>query len=176
MVEKQHLGRVLVDDDEWQIPVVQRGRHPAGELKSLDRSGVNNSANRHGLRAPLAAMLVLLGGSTLVLLVAPGSVVAALGSAALFGVGFTTGFAFVAMWSQEVFRDRPTTGFTLTIVSVATGFIVGPTLFGLLATGFDRPVALLIVAMPAFLAALVPPARGSSAPAGVAVGGPTNGP
>lgn len=133
-------------------------------------------ANRHGLRAPLAAMLVLLGGSTLVLLVAPGSVVAALGSAALFGVGFTTGFAFVAMWSQEVFRDRPTTGFTLTIVSVATGFIVGPTLFGLLATGFDRPVALLIVAMPAFLAALVPPARGSSAPAGVAVGGPTNGP
>jgi predicted MFS family arabinose efflux permease len=30
-------------------------------------------ANRYGLRGPLAVMLVLVGGSTLVLLVAPGS-------------------------------------------------------------------------------------------------------
>lgn len=116
-------------------------------------------ANRYGLRGPLAVMLVLLGGSTLLLLVAPGSMVATLGSAALFGVGFTTGFALVAMWSQQVFHDRPTTGFTLAIVFIAAGFIVGPSLFGVLATRLDRSVALLTAAIPALLAALVPPSR-----------------
>jgi predicted MFS family arabinose efflux permease len=116
-------------------------------------------ADRHGLRGPLAVMFVLLGASPLILLVAPGSVAAALGSAALFGVGFTTAFALVAMWSQQIFHDRPTTGFTLTIVCAAAGFIVGPSLFGVLATHVERSVALLAAALPALLAALVPPSR-----------------
>jgi predicted MFS family arabinose efflux permease len=117
-------------------------------------------ADRYGLRRPLAVMLVLVGGTTLALLAAPSSVSAALGSAALFGVGFTTGFALVVMWSQEVFHDRPTTGFTLTIVFIAAGFIVGPSLFGVLATHVSRAVALLATAAPALLVALVPPSLG----------------
>jgi predicted MFS family arabinose efflux permease len=102
-------------------------------------------------------MLVLVGGPTLLLLVAPGSAVAALGSSALFGVGFTTAFALLVMWSQQVFHDRPTTGFTLAIVFIAAGFIVGPSLFGVLATHVGRPAALLAAAAPALLVALVPP-------------------
>jgi predicted MFS family arabinose efflux permease len=102
-------------------------------------------------------MLVMVGGSTLVLLVAPGSMIAALGSAALFGVGFTTGFALIVMRSQQVFHDRPTTGFTLAIVCIAVGFIVGPSLFGVLTTRVGRPAALLAAASPALLVALVPP-------------------
>jgi predicted MFS family arabinose efflux permease len=117
-------------------------------------------ADRYGLRGPLAVTLVLVGGSTLMLLVVPGTVVAALGSAALFGVGFTTAFALVVMWSQEVFHDRPTTGFTLAIVFIAAGFILGPSLFGLLATHVGRSVAVLTSAAPALLVALVPPSRG----------------
>jgi predicted MFS family arabinose efflux permease len=116
-------------------------------------------ASRYGLRRPLAGMLVLVGGSSLLLLVAPGSVIAALGSAAVFGVGFTTSFALVVMWSQQVFSDRPTTGFTLVIVFIAVGFILGPSLFGVLATGAGRPAALLAAAAPALLAAMVPPSR-----------------
>jgi predicted MFS family arabinose efflux permease len=115
-------------------------------------------ADRYGLRWPLAAMLVLVAGANAVLL-APGSVGAALGSAVLFGVGFTTAFALVVMWSQQVFHDRPTTGFTLTIVFAAAGFVVGPSAFGVLATHADRPLALLATAMPALLVALVPPSR-----------------
>lgn len=114
-------------------------------------------ANRCGLRRPLVMMLVLISGSTLVLLVAPGSLVTALGSAALFGVGFTAAFAFVVMWSQQVFADRPTTGFTVTIVFIALGFIIGPSAFGVLATHLGRPAALLTAAAPALLATLVPP-------------------
>jgi predicted MFS family arabinose efflux permease len=116
-------------------------------------------ANRYGLRGPLAVMLGLVGGSTLMLLVASGSVAVALGSAALFGVGFTTGFAFIVMWSQQVFHDRPTTGFTVAIVIIATGFIIGPSLFGVLATHVTRPAALIASAAPALVVALVPPSR-----------------
>jgi predicted MFS family arabinose efflux permease len=118
-------------------------------------------ADRYGLRWPLAVMLLLVGGSTVLLLAGPGSVPAALGSAALFGVGFTTGFALIMIWSQQVFHERPTTGFTLAIVFMAAGFIVGPSLFGVLATQLGRPTALLAAAMPVFLVALVPPSRES---------------
>lgn len=116
-------------------------------------------ADRYGLRGPMAATLVLVGLTTLGLSVVSGSVAAALLSAALFGVGFTTGFAFVVMWSQQVFEERPTVGFTMTIVFIAAGFIIGPSLFGVMATRLGRTVALLIVSAPALLAALVPPAR-----------------
>ncbi len=140
----------------WIGPAMWAALGIAGAAVGVFGGGI---ANRYGLRAPLAVMLVLVGGSTAMLLVAPGSVVAALGSAALFGVGFTTGFALVVMWSQQVFHDRPTTGFTLVIVFSAAGFIVGPSLFGLLATHVGRPVALLTSAAPALLVALVPPSR-----------------
>lgn len=115
-------------------------------------------ANRFGLRRPLAVLLTLVGGASLVLLAAPGSMVAALASAAIFGIGFSTGFALIVIWSQQVFDDRPTTGFTVTLVFIATGFIVGPSVFGVLATSVDRPTALLAAAAPALLAALVRPA------------------
>ncbi|MFO8075890.1 MAG: hypothetical protein R6T85_07205, partial [Egibacteraceae bacterium] len=88
-----------------------------------------------------------------------GSIVAALGSAAVFGVGFTTGFALLVMWSQQVFHDRPTTGFTVVIIFIAAGFIIGPSLFGVLAVEVGRTMALLAVAVPALLVALVPPSR-----------------
>ncbi len=116
-----------------------------------------NIANHLGVRRPLAVMLVLISTSFLVLVAAPGSTVAALGSAGLFGVGFTTGFALLVMWSQHVYRDRPTTGFTLAIVFIAAGFIIGPSLFGVLATRVGGNVALLATATPALLVALIPP-------------------
>lgn len=138
----------------WIGPAMWATLGIAGTLVGVYGGGI---ADRYGLRWPLAAMLVLVGGSTMLLLVAPGSLLAALGSAALFGVGFTTGFALVMIWSQQVFHERPTTGFTLAIVFMAAGFVVGPSVFGVLATQFGRPVALLATAAPALLVALVPP-------------------
>jgi predicted MFS family arabinose efflux permease len=138
----------------WIGPAMWAALGIAGAAVGVFGGGI---ASRYGLRGPLAVMLVLVGGSTVLLLIAPGSVVAALGSAGLFGVGFTTGFALLVMWSQQVFHDRPTTGFTLVIVFIAIGFIIGPSLFGVLATHVDRSVALLTTAAPALLAVLVPP-------------------
>ena len=114
-------------------------------------------ANRFGVRRPLAVMLVLIAIAFLLLLLWAGSVAAALASAALFGVGFTTGFALLVMWSQHVYRDRPATGFTLAIVFIAAGFIVGPALFGFIATRFGIDAALVVTALPALLVSLIPP-------------------
>jgi predicted MFS family arabinose efflux permease len=140
----------------WIGPAMWATLGLAGAAVGVFGGGI---ADRYGLRRPLAVTLVLVGGSTMLLLVVPGSLLAALGSAALFGVGFTTGFALVVIWNQQVFHDRPTTGFTLAIVFSAAGFIVGPSLFGVLATHVSRPVALFASAAPALLVALVPPSR-----------------
>jgi predicted MFS family arabinose efflux permease len=115
-------------------------------------------AERYGLRGPLAVMLVLISTSMLLLVGTPGTLPVALGSAALFGVGFTTSFALLVMWSQQVFHDRPTAGFTVVIVFAAAGFVVGPSMFGVFATYDDRTTALVISAAPALLVALVPSA------------------
>jgi predicted MFS family arabinose efflux permease len=119
-------------------------------------------AGRFGLRVPLQLMLALVAGSMALLLVAPGSVPPALLSAGLFGIGFATSFALVVIWSQQVFHDRPTTGFTAVIVCSAAGFIVGPGAFGAIATGFGRTAALLGLAAPALLAVLASPRREDS--------------
>lgn len=58
-----------------------------------------------------------------------------------------------------MFHDRPTTGFTLAIVFIAAGFIIGPSLFGVVATHLGRPLALLAAATPAFVVTLSTPLR-----------------
>lgn len=115
--------------------------------------------DRFGMRATLRTTLILLATGHL-LLVASGSLAVALASAATFGVGFTVTFAVVVMWSQDVFAERPTDGFTVTIVCLAIGFSLGPAAFGLLATGAGRTAAIVATASPALLGVLVPPTRG----------------
>jgi len=115
-------------------------------------------AARFGLWRSLAGSWLAIAASLVVLVLAPGSVAAGLGSAAMFGIGFTVGYSQIVLWSQRVFWDRPTTGFTTTILFSATGFVVGPAVFGVLAVGVGRSAALLLAAVPALVAAGVPPA------------------
>lgn len=142
----------------WVGPAMWAVLGVAGSAVGLFGGGL---ANRFGLRWPLAATMFLLAGSALLLLAAE-SLALTLGSAMLFGIGFTTGFAFIVMWSQDLFPDRPGSGFTVTIVCVAVGFSAGPAIFGFLATRLDRPTALWIVALPSIVAALVPPHLGAA--------------
>lgn len=122
-------------------------------------------ANRFALGRPLAITWLALAASLAFLGTLVGTIAGALGSAAAFGAAFATGFAFVAMWSQDVFPDRPTTGFTATIVCIAAGFAVGPVLYGVVATSLGRALAPLAAAVPAILAAVLsvaPPRRRAS--------------
>ena len=117
-------------------------------------------ANRFALGPALAVTWLGMALALASLLAIAGTPVGALASAALFGAAFTAGYAFVAMWSQEVFPDRPTTGFTATIVCIAAGFSLGPVLYGVVATFVGRPAAPIAASVPAILAAvlsIVPP-------------------
>lgn len=119
-------------------------------------------ANRFALGRPLAVTWLGLAAALGSLAWLAGTPAGVLGSAAAFGAVFTVGFAFVAMWSQEVFPDRPTTGFTATIVCIAAGFAIGPVLYGVVATSQGRPLATVLTAVPAVLAAVLsvaPPGR-----------------
>jgi predicted MFS family arabinose efflux permease len=117
-------------------------------------------ADRFSLGPALAVTWLGMALALASLLAIAGTPAGALASAALFGAAFTAGYAFVAMWSQDVFPDRPTTGFTATIVCIAAGFSLGPVLYGVVATYVGRPVAPIVAAAPAVLAAIlsvVPP-------------------
>ena len=117
-------------------------------------------ADRFSLGPALAVTWLGMALALASLLAIAGTPAGALASAALFGAAFTAGYAFVAMWSQEVFPERPTTGFTATIVCIAAGFSLGPVLYGVVATFAGRPSALIAAAVPAVLAAVlsvVPP-------------------
>ena len=115
-------------------------------------------ATRHGLWPPLATSWGAVAGALALLAVAPAETAVALVAAAGFGAGFTVGYAQVALWSQQVFTSRPTTGFTATIVCTALGFTVGPAVLGIVADEVGRSSALLVAAVPALLAAALPPA------------------
>lgn len=119
-------------------------------------------ASRFSLGPPLAVTWLGMAFALASILVIAGTPAGALGSAALFGAAFTAGYAFIAMWSQEVFPERPTTGFTATIVCIAAGFALGPVLYGVVATFLGRPLAPLVAAVPAIVAAVLsvaPPVR-----------------
>jgi predicted MFS family arabinose efflux permease len=115
-------------------------------------------AERFSRRAGMAAMSAVLAASMLLLLPASASAPAALLSAAVFGIAFTVGFALIVIWSQHVFPDRPATGFTVAILFLAGGFALGPAVFGLVAVGAGRGLAVAVAALPAVIAGAIPPA------------------
>ncbi len=78
-----------------------------------------------------AAQLLLLG-------LAPGHIGAAVASGVLFGAAYNIVLAVQAIWSGQVFSERPSVGLAATLAMSALGFLVGPPALGLMAdhTGF----------------------------------------
>lgn len=78
-----------------------------------------------------AAALLLLG-------LAPGHVGAAIASAVLFGAAYNVVLAVQAIWSGQVFRQRPSAGLAAAMAMNGLGFLLGPPISGAVAdhTGF----------------------------------------
>ncbi len=85
---------------------------------------------RFGLARSLVGCLGGVSAALMLLALWPGSLPAALTSGALFGGAFMLGYSLISLWSQEVFADLPSAGFTATILAGAAGFVLGPALFG----------------------------------------------
>jgi predicted MFS family arabinose efflux permease len=100
----------------------------------------------------LALAVALLG-------VAPGAPPTVLTSALLYGPAFMAGSALLAVWSYEVFPDRPTTGFSATVLFLGLGTIVAPASAGAIADRHGLSSALLATAAVAAATLLVAPRR-----------------
>lgn len=117
---------------------------------------------RLGLRPVLAGALTVLAAGIALLGLAPGSWAAVAGSAALYGPGFMTMSALLAVWSSAVFPDRPSAGFTATLLLLAAGSVAGPATLGVLAGALDLPALFLVAAALTLLGLLAAAPRGGA--------------
>jgi predicted MFS family arabinose efflux permease len=118
---------------------------------------------RFGLRLTLAATLVALGLAAGLLGLAPGSLPAVAASAVLFGSGVMFMSALLSVWSSDVFRERPSTGFSSALLLFGIGSVAGPAVAGAAAERYGLDGIFLLVGALAILTAIVRPASKSAA-------------
>lgn len=108
-----------------------------------------------GLFASMAAAIALLG-------VAPGSPVAVVASAVLYGPAFMAGSSLLQVWSYQLFPSRPTTGFSATVFFIGLGTIAGPSLAGLVAADAGLSATFLATAVIAVATLALAPRQSSA--------------
>jgi predicted MFS family arabinose efflux permease len=101
---------------------------------------------RVGLVPTLLAILAYLVAACVLLGVAPGEIVAAGVSAALYGVGVRAMSSLLALWSSLVFPEQPSTGFSVTLFLFRVGCVAGPAALGALGARFGLAAAFLVAA------------------------------
>ncbi len=88
-----------------------------------------------GLRALLLALFASSGASLMMLAYLPDSWAAAVVSAALQGICLMALSATFSFWSERLFPDIETTGFTAVLMIYALGNVIAPPLAGLVSSG-----------------------------------------
>ena len=129
----------------------------------LSGLATGDAVARFGLRRTLAATLVALGVASGLLGVAPGSLPAVAASAALFGTGVMFMSALLSVWSSDVFRERPSAGFSAALLLFGVGSTVGPAAAGAAADRYGLGGIFLLIGALAISTALVRPAQESAA-------------
>lgn len=113
----------------------------------------------------VGAALALLG-------LAGDSLTATMASAGVFGVGYMTGSAVVAVWTAELVPDRAGAAFTTCLVVGGVSSVVAPALAGAIIPGLGLGAVLVLTAAVSLLggAALVLPGAPRRAPVGTDAG------
>lgn len=114
-------------------------------------------AARFGLGRVLPLTLIALGASICLLALAPGSWIVVVFSAVLFGASYMPVAAFLAIWSQRVFSEQPSAGFSAALLFLATGSVLGPASLGLIAGAYGLGTAFLATAALAATSAVLKP-------------------
>lgn len=83
-------------------------------------------------------------------------------SALVYGVSFMAISGLLATWSYRIFPERPSAGFSATVLALGIGAILGPATLGLAANAVDLPTALLLTAAVAGGTILVRPQRSAT--------------
>ncbi|WP_324801777.1 YbfB/YjiJ family MFS transporter [Stackebrandtia sp.] len=114
---------------------------------------------RLGLRVTHAYVFASLGLAVALLAIAPGSTVAVMASAILYGPAFMAGSSVLAVWSYQRFPDHPAGGFSVTLLAVGVGTIAGPALLGAVAERGGLAGVFAVTAAIAAATLLVAPRR-----------------
>ena len=100
-----------------------------------------DAVSRFGLGRCLAGCLVVLGTSIGALSFSSGSGALVVACALAFGASYMPVAALLALWSRQVFYERPATGFSAVLFSLAVGSIAGPAVLGAVAGTFSLEAA-----------------------------------
>ena len=104
--------------------------------------------------APLFCLIFAAATLSLALIgVAPGAWSAVLAASGLHGAALMMVSAVFSFWSMRLFPGRSTLGFTATLLSMAAGSVLGPTLAGLLAEAQGARVMFVLAATPPLVTA-----------------------
>lgn len=114
-----------------------------------------------GLRRVLATTLLSLGLAVGLLGLAPGWWPAVGTSAVLFGADTMVMSALLSVWSSTVFAERPSTGFSVTLLLFGVGCVAGPAAAGVFAGEFGLESTFLLTAVLPILTTLIRPAGDS---------------
>jgi predicted MFS family arabinose efflux permease len=110
-----------------------------------------------GARSTSVGGAIALSASLLLLASAPGSWLAIVPSAILFGTAYNVVVSVEAIWSARVFAGRPATGLAAVMFMLATGLLIGPAAAGVAATSYGLPSAFVGGAVVAAAVALFAP-------------------
>ncbi|MQA77399.1 MAG: MFS transporter [Streptosporangiales bacterium] len=101
---------------------------------------------RLGLRRAHVLLFTAIAFATALLGIAPHVTAVAVASAVVYGAPYMALSGLLAIWSHQIFPDRPSSGFSLTVLFLGAGSILGPALFGLFADVYGLQAGFLVVA------------------------------
>lgn len=110
--------------------------------------------SRLGLRLSHVVLFAANGVAVALIGIAPGAPALVVLSAVVYGPTFMAISGLLAVASYELFRDRPTTGFSATVFFLGVGTIVGPAAGGLVADHHGLRVVFVLAGGVAVLTAL----------------------
>ncbi|MFE7816226.1 MFS transporter [Streptomyces sp. NPDC057433] len=168
---------VIVIYFTYAADVLDRGTLPAAAVPALYAAigltgmvGVATGAlaQRVGSSRVAALCLATVGAALTLLGVASDSPAATAVSACIFGMGYMTGSAVLALWTAELVPERAGAAFTACLVVGALGSVVAPALAGAVIPGLGLGPLLVVTAAVSLLGAVVLMLYGASR--GAAVG------
>lgn len=132
-----------------------------------------DAVSRFGLGSCLTVCLGVLALSVGALGLAEGSGLLVVVCAMAFGATYMPIAALLVLWSADVFHERPASGFSVVLFSLALGSVVGPAVLGVVAGVFDLRVAFWFAAALTALSIVLGPSsdtRGKTTPVASANG------
>ena len=155
----------------YAADVLDRGTLPAAAVPALYAAigltgvvGVATGAlaQRVGSLRVAALCLVTVGAALALLGLASDSLTATMASACIFGVGYMTGSAVLAVWTAELVPDRAGAAFTACLVVGAFTSVAAPALAGAVIPGLELGALLVLTAAVSLLSGMALMLHGSA--------------